>query len=538
MVKVLSILFFDHAASKWGRAKPQKSPPTPSPHTFTAAVIQFVEQDDMSDDAASARVKAFSDALKSRLPSVIALNAAPPAFVSAVLGLDWVRHGYAVAEGAPTSTLLWNISLPVQLAEASERPQCTAINLRKFFGADCMIGAAHTQCNMSPEQRAAEAHQLASRGVADGTTILLFNPYNANDSKACAAAAPLLSKVREVGGFSEDVSVPDAGPTVWLRGNLMITGVTPVAIASDAISGALIATMAPRVVPQTTLEDKSATPASVSSTKEASAAAVFPSTPTDGKAALQQQQQSKKRVWSSKHSSAIRIRENTDEVHYDLTPFFPKSEDAIKALCANAFSWPSDYCVLHGRLLAVHGQNADIPAFRQYMQHNAPPPKPDLRGVAGANSLALPREQAEKRRGKDPGNFSPYCLTTPTLAAGRRRTWSAQRVQLLLQVTPREMKFDITELVGVGPGTLNDAVARLSGQRVAKADADSDVKQEGSGEDPLHTYRFDYALLYAHDRQGYWLIAATDVPCDIAPCRVAAKALPAPVSTLLREGHL
>jgi hypothetical protein len=558
MVKVLSILFFDHATAKWGRAKPQKTPPTPSPHTFTAAVVQFAEQEDMSDEIATTRVKPFSDALKSRTPSVIALNGVPPSFVDAVLGLDWVRNGYAVSEAAPTSTLLWSLSLPVQLAEANDRPQGTVINLRKFFGGDCVILAAHTRSNTSPEQRAAEVYSLTQRTISEGTSILLFNPYNASDDKTSAAVAPTLTKVREAGGFSEDVSVPEAGPTAWIRGNLIITGVSPVPIASDAITGCLFATMAPRVVPQGALDDN-ATPASVSSNKEASAAAVFPATPADGKMQqqsqqqqqhqqqqqqqqqqlqLQQQQQSKKRVWSSKHSSAIRIREGTDEVHYDLTPYFQKSEDAIKGLCSNAFPWPSDYCVLHGRLLAVHGQNADIPAFRQYMQHNNPPPKPEMRGVAGANALAGPREQSEKRRGKDPGNFSPYCLTTPTLAAGRKRAWSAQRVQLLLQVTPREMKFDITELVGVGPGTLSEAIARLNGQRLVKTEADGDVKQDGSGEDPLHMFRFDYALLYANDRQGYWLIAATDVPCDIAPCRVAAKALPAPVATLLREGHL
>jgi hypothetical protein len=553
MVKVLNILFYDPAAAKWGRSKPQRATPSSAtpPSPFVVAVVQFTPDETLSDAAAAARARQFGDALQGRNPAVIALNGGPHTMIRAIMALDWIRQNYAANETAPHSTLLWHSGLPVQLAEASERPQYTAINLRKFFGADCAILAANIDEDASPETRAAEAHQLANRAAVDGTTMLLFNPYNHKNGNPSPAIADLMVKVRTSNFFSEDLSVPPCGPTVWMKGaNLLSTGMSQI-ICPDGFKSAIIATMVARAPQQLSPQPQSAasmarsgagseetTPTPESCKNDA---AVFPSAPLGAGGG------DKKRTWSIKHSSSIRVREGTDETHYDLTPYFPKAEDAVKGLSNGAFAWNVDYCILHGRLLAVHGSNADIPAFRQYMSAHPPPPRPNFVGVAGAVQQATPKELAaaadKQRRGKDPGNFSPYCLLTPTLASNRRRQWSAHRAVLLFQVTPREMRFDITELVGVGAGTLNNAVERLNGHRkklgASTEDPAAESKEQEGGmaemeEDLLHNYRFDYALIYSADRHGYWLLASVDVPCDIAPCRVAARALPSPVVQILQ----
>jgi hypothetical protein len=536
MAKLLNILYFDPGSGKWGRGKPQRSSPQPAHTTVSVAVVDF-EPETLTDEVAASRAKHLTEALRARAPAVIALNGVSEPMLRAVLSLDWIRGSYATHEPAPQSALLWHVQLPVHLAESFDRPQCTAINLRKFHGADGIIRA--TNFLGSAETRGDEANLLVSRGLTDGTTLLLFNPYKSGT--ASVAVTDAMSRVRMNTGFIEDLSTPPLGPTVWTRAhNLVSTGIA--SISSDAFSSCVIATFAPRAAVVLNTTEDTPTPASVGSGK-ADSQAVFPSTPSDPSG------KDRRRVWSSKHSSAIRVRDGTDEVYYDLTPYFPKSEDAIKALNSNHFGWAADYAILHGRLLAVHGQNADIPAFRQYMTAHPPPTRPVLSGVQGALPNAAPREADKQRRGKDPNNFSPYCLLTPTLSATRRRVWSAHRAVLLHQVTPREMKFDITELIGVGPNALNIAIDRLNGQHrlgmkqptgkmTEDLTAAAESKEQEGGrmeleEDLLHSYRFDYALLYSADRHGYWLVAAVDVPCDIAPCRVAAKALPSSVVAIL-----
>ena len=78
------------------------------------------------------------------------------------------------------------------------------------------------------------------------------------------------------------------------------------------------------------------------------------------------------------------------------------------------------------------------------------------------------------------------------------------------------MKFDITPTIGASKNNIKTAVQRLNSKRTMAATL-SDKP------DPLLEYPYDYALLYCPERQGYWLLAATDVPCDILSCRYAAS---------------
>eukprot|EP00388_Colpodella_angusta_P045715 GDKK01067042.1.p1 GENE.GDKK01067042.1~~GDKK01067042.1.p1 ORF type:complete len:228 (-),score=9.75 GDKK01067042.1:108-791(-) len=105
---------------------------------------------------------------------------------------------------------------------------------------------------------------------------------------------------------------------------------------------------------------------------------------------------------------------------------------------------------------------------------------------------------------------SPNAPNSKHLPA-RQRLWSEHSASIVYQTTPLEMRFDISGHVGQAKNNLASAIERLNSRN---------KKTDASGKpDPLSSFTYDYALLFNSDRQGYWLIACTDVPCDVVACR-------------------
>lgn len=544
MAKVIKTLYYD-GNGHWGTTRPQPSVPLPKQQILNMANVHFAPQ--AQDTIAESTAKRVADALKARMPAIIALNGVSRAAANAFMSQEWIRSDFAASEltGAMGSILLWRSGLPVLLAEQSDKPSYIAIHMKKYG----KVVATSFDPGMSPAEKGRLVGQLVSKTVpdTDSTCILLFNPTQSGGSLNPDAVVQMREAVhaqREAAKFSAPPSHYDA--TIWLQSPTMsISSVTPSAELPDGVRAAsfISVSVSPTspglpaatpaqftVPPATSLGDAAPADGARSpgtrTAEEQSDGGIFPSSPAGAK----------KRVWSMKHSSAIRVRDGTEETSYDLTPFFTKLEDGLKALNNGAITWNADYAILHSRLLAVHGANADIPSFRQYMNTHSPPSKPpELVQPTPARPGSPPPNAAvkdDRLKRKEGVHFSPCSMPTPALSAARRRSWSAGRAVMLYQVTPREMKFDITELVGVSPGAVAQAVARLNGVPISRTKS-SNSDDESDIPDPLSGYRYDYALVYGAGRQGYWLLAATDVPCDVASCRAAAKFLAGPVAMSL-----
>lgn len=213
----------------------------------------------------------------------------------------------------------------------------------------------------------------------------------------------------------------------------------------------------------------------------------------------------------------------------------------MDALNSKAIYWPADFCVVHNVVLAsdnvVHCDKRM--AFRRYareyknsaslLMHISQPWGHNSNAKTDGLSPAVVQEKTSwlKRivsMSNNSGNEANGDETTSLLpvsrATGREefrnRSWDASWCTVVYQVTPREMKFNITPAVGVGKDSLNKAIQCLNLRSQSK------TKFAFGKENPLQNYAHDYALLFSAELQGYWLIAATHVPCDIVACRLAA----------------
>lgn len=244
-----------------------------------------------------------------------------------------------------------------------------------------------------------------------------------------------------------------------------------------------------------------------------------------------------------------------DEAPYDLSSHFSSVSEAIERINSGSFQWMADFFVVNSTIIAAdHITQSDLKSFRRYVQ-SKPNPWSLLNTVQPPHQLAAAREQShprpddhsmgggvnvaqllEKASRKEPAREEVVMVrhapthaaaVAPPPAAGgvhhthrgpvvRPRLWSESCCTLLYQVTPKEMVFDISPAVGNTRGNLKTAITRLNTKKTMAA-ALSDKP------DPLLDYGFDYALLYCPERQAYWLLAASDVPCDIVACRHAAS---------------
>jgi hypothetical protein len=247
-----------------------------------------------------------------------------------------------------------------------------------------------------------------------------------------------------------------------------------------------------------------------------------------------------------------------DEAPYDLSSHFSSVSEAIERINCGAFQWLADYIVVNNTIVAAdHITQCDLKNFRRYVQskpnpwsllnaqtavHLPPPhvgrdsaPRADDGGVNVVQLLAEKASRKEVQPRDDSTIAGRQHVAAPAAVAAppapsahhhhqhhlrgpvvRPRLWSESFCTLLYQVTPKEMVFDISQSVGNMRGNLKAAITRLNTKKTMAA-ALSDKP------DPLLDYGYDYALLYCPERQAYWLLAASDVPCDIVACRHAAS---------------
>lgn len=164
-------------------------------------------------------------------------------------------------------------------------------------------------------------------------------------------------------------------------------------------------------------------------------------------------------------------------------------------------------------------------------------------------------------------------LSSPSNAAvasfpRRRRQWNINHATLLYQVTPIETQLDISTQIGVIRNALASAVSRLNGHAepqenavpalraaihaeraksspivlptTAQGDSENgfslfqerpglllDLSLNGDSGivDPLVSFPYDYALVYSHEFEAYWLLATIDVPCDVSVCQAYVREL-------------
>lgn len=272
---------------------------------------------------------------------------------------------------------------------------------------------------------------------------------------------------------------------------------------------------------------------------------------------------------------------SSDEAQYDLSSHFSSVAEALDTINSGAFKWLADYFVVNHTILAAeHVSQCDLKGFRRYAQ-SKPNPWSLLkqagggaaregadradgasdRGASGSHTsggvnvaqllVEKVRKEAATRlqtQADDTTAAPPYGAPDASTGRGshgnskhtsstnsahhapaahtlalhsqgpvsRPRVWAEACCTLLYQVTPKEMKFDISSLVGVTKGNLKLAITRLNTKKTMAAALSEKP-------DPLLDYGYDYALLYCPERQGYWLLAATDVPCDVVACRHAAS---------------
>lgn len=233
----------------------------------------------------------------------------------------------------------------------------------------------------------------------------------------------------------------------------------------------------------------------------------------------QQQQASPHPKWRLTDSFLLKGTEaklSNTESNFDVSSLFLSAADAVEALNSKAFNWPVDFCVVHGTILSADTvTHCDRQSFRRYAR--------DTKGNAALTS------QMFAAINNYPGNSTPVRVEkNPWQKSSRtdleefntfqrqlkrdesvRREWSEGCCTIVYQLTPREMKLNITAQVGLGKDNLKKAIYLLNRSKSSPKDSS-----------PLHDYPYDYALLFSVERQGYWLIAATHVPCDIVACRV------------------
>jgi hypothetical protein len=263
-------------------------------------------------------------------------------------------------------------------------------------------------------------------------------------------------------------------------------------------------------------------------------------------------QQTHRWRWRKDHTFHLKNpRLTQDESLYDLSHRFNSVQEAIEALNSGAAQWPAEFAVIHHTIIAADSiPQCDLKAFRRYVS-SKPNPWTQMSAAAAAtlnsvsasspsqqqqqqsNSIVQLLQESTKRAQSSMGadlaapsvsvgflgaSYGSTAVTSAAAAAAaplRVRVWTESNCAIIYQVTPKEMKFDITNIVGLVKNNLKAAISRLNAKKTM-------ATKLAEKPDPLLDHPHDYALLYCPVRQGYWLIAASDVPCDIIACRLAA----------------
>ncbi|CAG9573079.1 hypothetical_protein_-_conserved [Leishmania major strain Friedlin] len=251
---------------------------------------------------------------------------------------------------------------------------------------------------------------------------------------------------------------------------------------------------------------------------------------------LMRQQQASQQRWKSTHSFLLKgsdTKLSTAEAMYDVSSHFANANDAVDALNSKALSWPAEFCVVHNTVLCADTVvHCDRQAFRRYVRDNktnvnlnsqifaattafaaavaaAPVVTPVAAASAGLAASAIPNDKQWPKATNVRSEMEEFLNFQRQLKESARREWSESCCVSVYQITPREMKFNITPAIGLAKDNLKKAIHYLNHAKTASKETN-----------PLYDYPYDYALLFSVERQGYWLIAATHVPCDIVACRM------------------
>ncbi|KPI85631.1 hypothetical protein ABL78_5312 [Leptomonas seymouri] len=259
---------------------------------------------------------------------------------------------------------------------------------------------------------------------------------------------------------------------------------------------------------------------------------------------LMRQQQATQQRWKLAHSFVLKgtdTKLSSAEALYDVSLHFSNPNDAIDALNSKALNWPVEFCVVHNTVLCADTvAHCDRQAFRRYVRDNKTNVSLTSQIIAATTAFAAAAAAAPVATpgvgvATVAGNAGIASVVPATAHAGDkqwlkqttraeveefmsfqhqlkelvRREWSESCCIIVYQITPREMKFNITQAIGLGKDNLKRAIHYLNHSKSTSKETN-----------PLHDYPYDYALLFSVERQGYWLIAATHVPCDIVACRM------------------
>ncbi|KPA75423.1 hypothetical protein ABB37_08691 [Leptomonas pyrrhocoris] len=258
---------------------------------------------------------------------------------------------------------------------------------------------------------------------------------------------------------------------------------------------------------------------------------------------LMRQQQATQQRWKAAHSFVLKgtdTKLSSTEALYDVSPHFANPNDATDALNSKALNWPAEFCVVQNTVLCADSvAHCDRQAFRRYVRDNktnmnltsqimaattafaaaaaaAPIATPVAAAGAGSAGVAAAAGPAAAHTGDKQWTKSTartemedFINFQRQLKESVRREWSESCCVIVYQITPREMKFNVTQAIGLGKDNLKKAIHYLNHAKTTSKETN-----------PLHDYPYDYALLFSVERQGYWLIAATHVPCDIVACRM------------------
>ncbi|CAD2215315.1 hypothetical protein AGDE_10840 [Angomonas deanei] len=212
--------------------------------------------------------------------------------------------------------------------------------------------------------------------------------------------------------------------------------------------------------------------------------------------------------WKLNHSIPLKSDAPTDHC-IDLSRLFPSVEVAVEELNKN-LNWPLDVALVHNVVLYSDGiSSLDKQSILKKIPREV---KPNQRQeIEGALLNYNPIYNAEKMKWvkKSLDTTSAFPRADPI-----HREWSESCCTIVYQITPREKKYDISQKMGLDKDNLKKAIKFLN-------HSNSTVNKD---ENPLHDYPYDYALLFSVERQGYWLIAAKHVPCDIVACRTEISA--------------
>lgn len=221
--------------------------------------------------------------------------------------------------------------------------------------------------------------------------------------------------------------------------------------------------------------------------------------------------------WSVEQSFSLKPQDGKLTPHesaFDVSRLFSTVGEAVDWLNSGGF-WPAEYCVVYSQVLYTDMVTPDRQSFRRYAKDNAKLVSHivgngnGISGGAAVSSVCSPVPPQIRAN-----VVTDYSVLTArggrSLLNGETvRKWSESSSIIIYQTTPREMKFNITHLVPLTKDVLRQAISYLN--------KNPKIPQE---QNPLYDYRYDYALLQSVEHQGFWLIAAMHVPCDIVACRM------------------